>query len=55
MFQKEERVPCIALRARETTDKVISNGQNKHVGGVEVGRRGLARENGRPDANKSRN
>lgn len=38
MFQTEGRVLCISIRARETTDNVISNGQNKILGRVEVAR-----------------
>lgn len=39
MFQTEGRGLCISIRARETTDKVILNGQNKNMGTVEVARR----------------
>lgn len=48
-IQTEERVLCIAIMARETTDEVNLNRQNKNLRRVEVargwGRKGLARDN----------
>lgn len=37
-IQTEARTLCIAIRARETTDGVPSNGQNKNLHRVEVAR-----------------
>lgn len=38
IFQTEGRLLSIAIRAKETTDKVISNSQDKNLGRVETAR-----------------